>query len=85
MSKFAIFNQIEELFSQLSLDFKIEAVEVLSKSINSGRKLLPMVSASTVKPKEAAKKTNGIARGRYATVGAQYLDYMRAVIFLSQT
>jgi hypothetical protein len=80
MSKFAVFNQIEELFSQLPLDFKIETVKVLSESINSGgRKLLPMVSASTAKPKATAKKTNGDARGRYATVGAQYLDYMRAV------
>jgi len=75
MSKFAVFNQIEELFSQLPLDFKIETVKVLSESINSGgRKLLPMVSASTAKPKATAK-----TRGRYATVGAQYLDYMRAV------
>ncbi len=74
-NKFAIFVQIEELFSQLPLDFQVEAVRVLSESINSGgKKLLPMVVSST----KVSTKTNPGARGRYATVGASYLEYMKS-------
>lgn len=84
MNKFEIFGQIKELFVQLPVDFQVETVKVLSESINSsGRKLLPMnnaVSSSNKQnPKLNNQTRNGSARGRYATVGIQYLTYMKNV------
>lgn len=69
ISQFAIHNKIAELFSQLTLDFKVESVKVLSGSINSsGGKLLPLLSTPS------PVSTHGLG-----PVSDKYMSHMKKV------